>query len=184
MTAARAVIAATVEIAAVVDVEMIVAIVAVGETKPEADAVAAVAVANGMTRSVAIVAVLANPTEAAVAVAVAPEVIVAVVSVQMMEIQKPAKAAVGKMTEAVVMIGAIVTTAEMPKAIPRTRMVEIVAVAAEVVAVVGHVSTKARATVVTSKAADKAVIDAKFLKKRATARPPTFVNLPKETTPR
>lgn len=182
MTAARAVVAATVEIAAVVDVEMIVAIVAVGETKPEADVVAAVA--NGMTRSVAIVAVLANPTEAAVAVAVAPEVVVAVVSVQMMEIQKPAKAAVGKMTEAVVMIGAIVTTAEMPKAILRTRMVEIVAVAAEVVAVVGHVSTKARATVVTSKAADKAVIDAKFLKKRTTARPPTFAGLPKETTPR
>ncbi len=57
------------------------------------------------------------------------------------------------------MIGAIVTTAEMPKAIPRTRMVEAVAVAAEVAAVADHVSTKARATVVTSKAADKAVID-------------------------
>jgi hypothetical protein len=175
MTAARAVVAATVEIAAVVDVEMIVAIVAVGETKPEAAvvAVAAVAVANGMTRSVAIVAVLANPTEAAVAVAVAPEVVVAVVSVQMMEIQKPAKAAVGKMTEAVVMIGAIVTTAEMPKAILRTRMVEIVAVAAEVVAVVGHVSTKARATVVTSKAADKAVIDgSSFSKSELQPAPP------------
>jgi hypothetical protein len=46
----------------------------------------------------------------------------------------------------------------MPKAILRTKMVEI-AVAAEVAAVANHVSTKARATVVTSKVADKAVID-------------------------
>ena len=73
-------------------------------------------------------------------------------------IQKLARAAVGKMTEEVVMIGAIVTTAEMPKVILRTKMVEI-AVVAEVVAAADHVSTKARATVVTSKVADKAVID-------------------------
>jgi hypothetical protein len=167
MTAGSAVVGATVEIVAAVDVEMTVAIVTAGGIKAEADVAeaAAVAVANGMTRSVTIVAVLANPTGAAavaevsvVAVAVA-EVSVVAVAVQMMEIQKLARAAVGKMTEAVVMIGAIVTTAEMPKAIPRTRMVEAVAVAAEVAAVADHVSTKARATVVTSKAADKAVID-------------------------
>ena len=162
MTAASAVVEAIVEIAVAVDVEMTVAIVAVGETKVEADVVeaAAVAAANGMTRSVTIAVVLASPTEATM-VAVAAEVTVAVASVQMMEVQKLARVAVGKMTEAVVMIGAIVTMAEMPKAILRTKMAEIavVAVAAEVVAAAGHVSTKARATVVTSKAADKAVID-------------------------
>ena len=165
MTAGSVAVVEIVEIAAAVDVEMTVAIVTAGEIKAEADVAEAAAevAANGMTRSVTIVAVLANPTEAAVvaeasvAVAVA-EVSVVAVAVQMMEIQKLVRAAVGKMTEAVVMIGAIVTTAEMPKAIPRTRMVEI-AVAAEVVAVADHVSTKARATVVTSKVADKAVID-------------------------
>ena len=165
MTAGSAVVGATVEIVAAVDVEMTVAIVTAGGTKAEADVAeaAAEAVANGMIRSATIVAVLANPTEAAAVAevsvaAVAEEVSVAAVAVQMVEIQKLARAAVGKMTEAVVMIGAIVTTAEMPKAILRTKMVEI-AVAAEVVAVAGHVSTKARATVVTSKVADKAVID-------------------------
>jgi hypothetical protein len=147
---------------------MIVGItVAAGETKTEADAAVAAAVAvavavaaeNGMTRSVTVTAVLNHLTEATATATVAAEVAVVVVSVQMMEIQKLAIAAVGKMTEAVVMIGAIVTTAEMPKAILRTRMLETVVVAAEVVAVADHALTKARATVVTSKAADKAVID-------------------------
>jgi hypothetical protein len=162
MTAGSAVVEEIVEIVAAVDVEMTVAIVTAGGTKAEADVAeaAAEAVANGMIRSATIVAVLANPTEAAavaeVSVAAVAEVSVVAVAVQMVEIQKLARAAVGKMTEAVVMIGAIVTTAEMPKAILRTKMVEI-AVAAEVVAVADHVSTKARATVVTSKVADKAV---------------------------
>jgi hypothetical protein len=173
MTAGSAVVGATVEIVAAVDVEMTVAIVTAGGTKAEADVAeaAAEAVANGMIRSATIVAVLANPTEAAavaevsvaavaeVSVAAVAEVSVVAVAVQMVEIQKLARAAVGKMTEAVVMIGAIVTTAEMPKAILRTRMLETVVVAAEVVAVADHALTKARATVVTSKAADKAVID-------------------------
>jgi hypothetical protein len=175
MTVASAVAVEIVEIAAVVVVEMIVAIVIAGGIKAEADAAeaAAEAVANGMTRSVTIVAVHANPTEAvaeaSVTAAVAEvsvtaavaEVSAVAVTVQIMEIQKLARAAVGKMTEAAVMIGAIVTTAEMPKGILRTKMVEtvVVAVAAEVVAVVDHVSTKARVTVVTSKAIDKAVID-------------------------
>ena len=165
MTAGSAAVEETVEIVAVVDVEMTVAIVTAGEIKAEADVAeaAAEAVANGMIRSVTIVAVHANPTEAvavaeASVTAVAAEDVAAAVSVQMMEIQKLVRVVEGKMTEAVVMIGAIVTTAEMPKAILRTKMVE-TAVAAEVVAAADHVSIKARATVVTSKAADKAVID-------------------------
>jgi hypothetical protein len=163
MTVASAVAVEIVEIAAVVAVEMIVATVTAGEIKAEADAAeaAAEAVANGMIRSVTIVAVHANPTEAvaeASVTAAVAEVSVVAVAVQMAGIQKLARAAVGKMTEEVVMIGAIVTTAEMPKVILRTKMVEI-AVVAEVVAAADHVSTKARATVVTSKVADKAVID-------------------------
>ena len=160
MTAGSAAVEETVEIVAVVDVEMTVAIVTAGEIKAEADvaeAAAAVAAANGMTRSVTIAGVLASPTEATMVAVVAEDVATAV-SVQMMEIQKLVRVVEGKMTEAVVMIGAIVTTAEMPKAILRTKMVE-TAVAAEVVAAADHVSIKARATVVTSKAADKAVID-------------------------